>query len=60
MIIIKIINDRFSLKEYGGRNKMSFIASALANLGGLFANMGSQACVTWWWDEEETPKSLIK
>ncbi len=39
---------------------MSFIASVLANLGGLFANMGSQACVFWWMDEEETPKSLIK
>jgi len=39
---------------------MSFIAAALANLGGLFANLGSQACVAWWVDEEKTPKSLIK
>ena len=39
---------------------MTFIASLLANLGGLFANVGSQACVMWWMDEEETPKSLIK
>lgn len=39
---------------------MSFIAAVLANLGGLFANMSSQACVIWWMDEEETPKSLIK
>lgn len=39
---------------------MSFIAAALANLGGLFANIGSQACWAWYWDEEETPKSLIK
>lgn len=39
---------------------MSFIAAALASLGGLFANVGSQACFTWWVDEEKTPKSLIK
>ena len=39
---------------------MSFIAAILANLGGLFANVGSQTCAHWWWDEEETPKSLIK
>ncbi len=39
---------------------MTFIATLLANLGGLFANVGSQTCINWWWDEEETPKSLIK
>lgn len=39
---------------------MGFIASALASLGGIFANMGSQACLVVWLDEEETPKSLIK
>ena len=39
---------------------MSFIAAVLANLGGLFASVGSQACANWWLDEEETPKSLIK
>ncbi len=39
---------------------MSVITSILANLGGLFAGLGSQACVFWWIDEEETPKSLIK
>ncbi|MCI9585176.1 MAG: cyclic lactone autoinducer peptide [Bacilli bacterium] len=39
---------------------MSFIAAILANLGGLFANIGSQMCGFWWYDEEETPKSLIK
>lgn len=39
---------------------MSFIAAILANLGGLFANVSSQACFGWWVDEEETPKSLIK
>lgn len=39
---------------------MSWLASALASIGGFFANIGSQACSNWWWDEEETPKSLIK
>lgn len=39
---------------------MSFLAAALANLGGLFANLGSVACPVIWIDEEETPKSLIK
>lgn len=39
---------------------MSFIAAVLANLGGLFANVGSQACVFVWFSEEKTPKSLIK
>lgn len=43
-----------------GGHTMTFIASLLANLGGLFANVGSQACFFWWMDEEETPKSLIK
>lgn len=57
MIIIKIINFRIMR---GGISYMSFIAAALANLGGLFANIGSQACGFVWFDEEETPKSLIK
>lgn len=49
------------MKECEGRMYlMSFIAAALANLGGLFANLGSQACLLAWWDEEKTPKSLIK
>lgn len=39
---------------------MAWIASALASIGGIFANIGSQACVFVWLDEEETPKSLIK
>ncbi len=39
---------------------MSVITAILANLGGVFANLGSQACLFWWLDEEETPKSLIK
>jgi len=57
MIIIKIID----LKKYEGRKYLvSFIVAALANLGSLFANVGSVACAFVWWDEEETPKSLIK
>ncbi len=39
---------------------MAWIASALASIGGIFANIGSQACMIVWLDEEETPKSLIK
>lgn len=39
---------------------MSFIASVLSSLGGLFANASSSACVVWWIDEPECPKSLIK
>lgn len=39
---------------------MSIIATALASIGGFFANLGSQACIAWYWDEEKTPKSLIK
>ncbi len=39
---------------------MSFIASLLSSLGGMFANLGSVACHGWWFDEPECPKSLIK
>lgn len=39
---------------------MNFVASLLAGLGNMFANAGSQACVLWWYDEPECPKSLIK
>ena len=39
---------------------MSFITTILANLGGVFASLNSTACGFVWWDEEETPKSLIK
>ncbi len=39
---------------------MSIITTILATLGGVFANLGSQACLLWWIDEEETPKSLLK
>lgn len=39
---------------------MSFIASLLSSLGGMFANASSVACPSWWLDEPECPKSLIK
>lgn len=39
---------------------MSFIASLLSSLGGMFANAGSTACLFMWFDEPECPKSLIK
>lgn len=39
---------------------MSFVVSALTSLAGLFANVGSVACVFWFIDEPECPKSLIK
>lgn len=39
---------------------MSFIASLLSSLGGMFANASSVACGFWWFDEPECPKSLIK
>lgn len=39
---------------------MGAIAALLANAGTFFANLGSQACVSWWWDEPKCPKSLIK
>lgn len=39
---------------------MSFIASLLSSIGGLFAGASSVACGFWWLDEPECPKSLIK
>ena len=39
---------------------MSFIASLLSSLGGMFAGSASNACLSWWLDEPECPKSLIK
>lgn len=39
---------------------MHLFASLLASVGGFFAGLGSQACATWWYDEEKTPSSLIK
>ena len=39
---------------------MSFIASILSSLGGMFANASSVACGFWWYDEPECPERLIK
>jgi cyclic lactone autoinducer peptide len=39
---------------------LGFMAGALANVGKFFANLGSQACVLFWLDEPEMPKTLIK
>jgi len=39
---------------------MNFVASLLAGLGNMFAGASSQACIGWFWDEPECPKSLIK
>ena len=39
---------------------MNFVASLLSALGNMFAGAASNACVAWWIDEPECPKSLIK
>ena len=39
---------------------MGIIASMLANVGNIFAGLGSQACVWYWFDEPMCPKNLIK
>ncbi len=39
---------------------MSFIASLLSKLANGAANVGSSACMAFWIDEPECPKSLIK
>lgn len=39
---------------------MSFIASLLSSIGGLFAGASSVTCSYLWLDEPECPKSLIK
>lgn len=39
---------------------MKLFSSILAALGIKVASFGSQACFGLLWDEEETPKSLIK
>lgn len=38
----------------------NLFASIFAALGFGAAEVGSEACVMWIWDEEEMPKSLIK
>lgn len=39
---------------------MSFIASLLSSIGGMFAGASSTACALIWLDEPECPKSLVK
>lgn len=39
---------------------MMFVVNALAAMGSFFASFGSQACILFWVDEPECPKSLIK
>lgn len=39
---------------------MNIIATALANIGAIFANLGSQTCAWLWLEEPSTPKGLIK
>ncbi len=36
------------------------LAKIIAAIGGFTASVGSQACMLFWFDEPETPKSLIK
>ena len=68
MITTKVINPNiwFKLIDLNIINLwkvvsfMSFIASLLSSLGGMFANANSVACGLWWYDEPECPKSLIK
>lgn len=67
MITIKVINLKVWFKLFNlninlwkGVCCMSFIASLLSSLGGMFAGVASTACGLWWFDEPECPKSLIK
>lgn len=67
MITTKVINHNVWFKLFNlninlwkGVCFMSFIASLLSSLGGMFANASSSACLAWWIDEPECPKSLIK
>lgn len=39
---------------------MKFLASVLTVLGTVAATVGSQACLFWFLDEPEMPKSLVK
>ena len=67
MITTKVINHNvwfkfinLNINLWKGVCFMSFIASLLSSLGGMFANASSTACYLWWLDEPECPKSLIK
>lgn len=39
---------------------LSILANILGSIGAFAATMGTNACVTWYVDEPECPKSLIK
>ena len=39
---------------------LNIFASVLEGLGNLAASVGTNACVAWFYDEPECPKSLIK
>ena len=39
---------------------LSIISSVLESLGNFAASVGTNACFTWYFDEPECPKSLIK
>ena len=67
MITIKVINlnpwfkfINLNINLQKGVCCMSLIASLLSSLGSMFASASSVACPSWWLDEPECPKSLIK
>lgn len=39
---------------------LGLVAVVVANVGKLFAGLGSQACIMLWLDEPEMPKTLVK
>ena len=39
---------------------MAVISSIIATVASFVASLGSSACVAFWLDEPECPKSLIK
>lgn len=53
------LNFNLNIEEIG-REAGCMIAKIIAAVGGFTANVGSQACMLFWLDEPESPKSLIK
>ena len=39
---------------------MQLFSAILATIGAWASTVGSQACLLFFWDEEEMPKSLVK
>ena len=39
---------------------MQLLSAILATIGTWASTFGSQACLVFFWDEEEMPKSLVK